>query len=112
MNAKHKNPHDARAFVRAVADKHGWVVNPDEAFVGQIAKGLAVNYNGYGYYLFPCRDGDGDRATDQDIICPCDYLPDDHREYGHCLCGLFLSKSFAKTGREPESIPERRPGGI
>jgi ferredoxin-thioredoxin reductase catalytic chain len=112
MDAKHKTPDDAKAFIRAVAEKNGWVINPEDDFVGQIAKGLAVNYNTYGYYLCPCRDGDGAREADQDIICPCEYLRADHEEYGHCLCGLFLSSRFAATGQEPRSIPERRPGGI
>ena len=112
MNAKKKTPEDARAFIDAVAEKHGWIVNHDVEFVGQLAKGLAANYNTYGYFLCPCRDGDGSREVDGDIICPCEYLAADHEEFGHCLCGLFLTSRFAATGREPGPIPERRPGGI
>ena len=112
MNARKKTREDAWKFMRAVARHQGWVLNPDSEFVDQLAEGLAVNYNNYGYYLCPCRDGDGDRDADVDIICPCDYVEPDHKEYGHCLCGLFLSEAFAATGREPSSIPERREGGI
>jgi ferredoxin-thioredoxin reductase catalytic chain len=112
MNARHKNLRDAREFIAAVADKHSWIVNPDEGFVNQLAEGLAANYNVYGYYLCPCRDGDGARDADADIICPCEYLAPDHEEFGHCLCGLFLSQEFHKSGKAPAPIPERRNGGI
>ena len=112
MNARKKSPEDGLKFMRAVARHQGWALNPDEEFVNQLAAGLAHNYNVYGYFLCPCRDGDGDRRLDKDIICPCDYVEADHKEYGHCLCGLFLSQEFAASGQTPSSIPERREGGI
>jgi ferredoxin-thioredoxin reductase catalytic subunit len=112
MNANKKTPADAHKFIKAVARHQGWVLNPDTEFVDQLAQGLAQNYNTYGYYLCPCRDGDGDRSADKDIICPCDYVVADHAEYGHCLCGLYLTREFASSGKEPSSIPERREGGI
>ncbi|MBU8913535.1 MAG: ferredoxin:thioredoxin reductase [Spirochaetales bacterium] len=112
MNARKKTSSDARQFIGAIATKHDWEVNPDTEFLDHLAAGLAQNYNRYGYYLCPCRDGDGERPTDEDIICPCEYVVADHDEYGHCLCGLFLSRKFAASGREPSSIPERREGGI
>lgn len=112
MNAREKTPSDAHQFIEAVANKQGWKVNHDTEFVNHLAAGLARNYNTYGYYLCPCRDGDGERPVDKDIICPCEYVAADHDEYGYCLCGLFLSREYAASGQEPSSIPERREGGI
>lgn len=112
MNARKKTKEDSCQFIRAVARYQNWEVNTDAEFVDQLADGLARNYNTHGYYLCPCRDGDGDRGADKDIICPCDYVEADHQDYGHCLCGLFLSREFAASGKEPSSIPERREGGI
>lgn len=112
MNAEHKTPENARAFVSAVAAHQGFSLARDEKFLDAISKGLAENYNRYGYYLCPCRDGEGEREADADIICPCDYNLPDQKEYGHCFCGLFLTKAFAESGKPPASIPERRPGGF
>lgn len=112
MNAKHKEPADVVTFAHAVANHQGYAVNPDKDFVATLALGLAANYNRYGYYLCPCRDADGDRSADADIICPCDYNLPDQKEYGHCFCGLFMTEEFAASNKEPASIPERRPGGI
>ena len=105
MQKTHQN---ALEFVRAVAKHQEWALNPDSSFVSDVAEGLASNYNTYGYYLCPCRDGDGDRSEDRDIICPCDYAPVDQGEYGHCFCGLFVTKAFAESGEAPSPIPERR----
>jgi ferredoxin-thioredoxin reductase catalytic chain len=112
VNSSRKTPEDARRFVEAVANHRSWALNPDKAFLGDLADGLARNYNAYGYYLCPCRDGDGDRELDKDIICPCEYAVPDQDEYGHCFCGLFLTREFAKSGKTPRPIPERRGGGI
>lgn len=98
--------------MEAVARHQGWALNRDEAFLSDLADGLARNYGTYGYFLCPCRDGDGDRSEDADIVCPCDYAVPDQEEYGHCFCGLFLTKTFAESGTSPRPIPERRGRGI
>ncbi len=105
MTKTHQN---ALEFVRAVARHQGWKLNGDADFVSDVAAGLAENYNRYGYFLCPCRDGDGDRSSDKDIICPCDYAQPDQKEYGHCFCGLFVSEAFLASGNSPVPIPERR----
>ncbi|TVR70117.1 MAG: ferredoxin:thioredoxin reductase [Spirochaetaceae bacterium] len=95
-------------FIRKVAEKRGWVPNPDAAFVESLAEGLTVNVNRYGYYLCPCRDGEGNRSDDTDIVCPCAYAAQDIREYGQCFCGLFLSPEKGRDNPEVAQIPERR----
>ncbi|GAB4329021.1 MAG: ferredoxin-thioredoxin reductase catalytic domain-containing protein [Promethearchaeota archaeon] len=105
----HKTPEDAKIFAKMVAEKQGWVVNPDEQLVQWLAEGLATNWNRYGYFSCPCRLAEGDREKDRDIVCPCAYCRPDQEEYGHCYCGLYLTREFASTGKKPGSIPERRP---
>lgn len=104
-----KSHDDARRFVEQVAGYRGWALHPDPDFLDGIIEGLKENYNRYGYFLCPCRDGSGDRNEDRDIICPCTYCVPDQQEFGHCFCGLFLTRAFAESGRIPEPIPERRP---
>jgi len=98
-----------RHFVQNAATERNWVANTDEAFRDALAEGLNVNVGRYGYYLCPCRDSNGSRERDRDVVCPCTYATDDITEYGHCFCGLFLSPEFAASGNEPQPIPERRP---
>lgn len=97
-----------RQFIDRAAERKGWVPNPDTEFRETIAEGLTTTVNRHGYYLCPCRDGDGDREADRDIICPCVYAQKDIDEYGHCFCGLFLSKNHAEQNLPIAQIPERR----
>ncbi len=99
---------DTLQFIRNAAKHNAWAVNPDTGFVETLAEGLTVNVNRYGYYLCPCRDGDGSRAEDKDIICPCVYAKKDVDEYGQCFCGLFLAPEKAEEDPSVSQIPERR----
>ena len=106
---KERSQEDTLRFIDKAAAHNGWVPNPDRDFVGVLAEGLTTNANRYGYYLCPCRDGDGDRREDKDIVCPCVYAAADVAEYGHCFCGLFLSPEKARENAQVSQIPERRP---
>ena len=97
-----------RAFAEQVAARRGWQLNPEPRHLAEVLAGLETNRQRYGYYLCPCRDGSGDRSQDADITCPCDYSGADVAEYGHCYCGLFLSRRFAAAGGTVQPIPERR----
>ena len=104
-----KTQENTKNFVTMVAKKQGWKLNPDEEFVDGIVEGLTTNFNRYGYYACPCRDSDGIKEEDKDIMCPCDYCKPDQEEFGHCYCGLYLTEEFFAKGVEPEAVPERRP---
>ena len=99
-----RNTHD---FIDKAARHHGWKPNPDAEFVATVAAGLTTNVNRHGYYLCPCRDGDGDRKRDKDIVCPCVYAGPDVDQHGQCFCGLFVSADHEGPVRQ---IHERRHG--
>ena len=103
-----KNLDQTMTFATMVAAKHGWVLNPDAGFTGDLAEGLTTNWNRYGYFLCPCRDTEGSREADANVICPCAPSWKDIKERGHCYCALYLDPAFAASGKEPASIPDRR----
>jgi ferredoxin-thioredoxin reductase catalytic chain len=105
---KTKTTEDAALFASMVAAKQGWTLNPDSDFVGVLVEGLTTNWNRYGYFLCPCRDTEGSREVDADVVCPCAPSWKDVEERGHCYCALYLSKPFAASGKPPASIPDRR----
>jgi ferredoxin-thioredoxin reductase catalytic subunit len=91
------------------ATNRGYYLNPDSQFSEDLLKGLMQNEDRYGYPSCPNRLASGKLEFDRDIICPCDYLDPDIREYGHCYCALYVSKD-AFEGKTPiHRIPERRP---
>ncbi|MBN2494674.1 MAG: ferredoxin:glutaredoxin reductase [Deltaproteobacteria bacterium] len=93
----------------AEARSGGYLLNPDEEMVLDLMEGLLVNQQRYGYLACPCRDADGERELDLDIICPCDYRDADLDEHGACYCGLYVSEQVAAGEAAVHSIPERRP---
>lgn len=105
---KHKKQSDVTNFLEAVRKKQDLILNPDNAYVGEITLGLMENYNSMGYFCCPCRESSNDRKKDRDIFCPCTYCQSDIQEFGQCYCGLFVSKDVAETRKEVNSIPDRR----
>jgi ferredoxin-thioredoxin reductase catalytic chain len=103
-----KDLQQTRTFASMVASKQGWRLNPDAEFTESLYEGLTVNWNRYGYYLCPCRDSDGSRETDKDLLCPCVFSWLDIAEFGHCYCALYLSEAFATSGAQPRPIKDRR----
>lgn len=103
-----KSPADLARQTEMVAAKQGWVPSRDADFRSDLEAGLLVNWVRYGYFLCPCRDSEGSREADKDVLCPCVYAKDDIREYGHCFCSLYWSPEFAASGKAPGGIPERR----
>ena len=111
MGMAEKTLEAVRKFTEMVSAKQGWVLTPDEAFYGDLAEGLRTNWNRYGYFLCPCRDTEGSREADADVLCPCVYAKGDIERYGHCFCSLYQSAEFAGSGAAPAGIPERRGSG-
>ena len=72
------------ATLKADAVSGGYRLNPDEAFVRDLVRGLLVNAARHGYEACPCRFAMGTRDEDRDIICPCDYRDADLTEHGSC----------------------------
>ncbi len=103
-----KSIEDTGRFASMVAAKQGWELNPDADFTDSLVEGLTVNANRYGYYLCPCRDTEGSRQADADVICPCAYSWADVERYGHCYCALYLRKGFTAGGGVPTGIPDKR----
>lgn len=91
------------------AREGGYFLNPDEEMVLDLMEGLQTNQQRYGYFGCPCRDLDGERQRDLDIICPCDYRDPDLEDHGTCYCALYVSQAVVAGEQKIGSIPERRP---
>lgn len=97
-------------YVKMVSQKNDWTLNRDPVAFNDLIDGLVYNKKTNGYQSCPCRLASGDRELDRDIICPCDYAPDDIKDFGACYCNLYLRSDFYETINEKfVKIPERRP---
>lgn len=96
------------SFMERTAEKFGWRLTPDQELIGYLIEGFQTNLSRYGYLQCPCREGQGERGLDKDILCPCDYAEADIAQYGQCFCGLYVNEMVYRQGGAPGSIPERR----
>jgi len=105
-----KTLEDVEKYVKQVADKRGWILDPSKDETYEIlVNGLRVYFNKVGYFNCPCRDSNEDRAMDKDISCPCDYAQPDIEEHGRCYCALFYEPNYDFSIPTLEMIAERRP---
>ncbi|HER42899.1 MAG TPA: ferredoxin:thioredoxin reductase [Candidatus Eisenbacteria bacterium] len=109
---EHPSVEDARALyerLKPLQEKKGYFFNVDMEHTLLIIEGLLVNKARYGYMSCPCRLAAGERESDEDIICPCDYRAPDVEEYGSCYCNLYVSEDWNEGRIERRHVPERRP---
>lgn len=102
------NEEKAMERLRAEARQTGYILHPDEEMVSAIVSGLLKNEARYGYRSCPCRLATGDYNKDCDIICPCAYRDWDLDTYGMCLCSLYMTEDFIKSGAKIVPIPDSR----
>lgn len=95
--------------LKGEAEAGGYRLNPDRELTLRLVAGLLKNEGRYGYLMCPCRLAFGEKSSDLDLICPCDYRDPDLDEYGACYCGLYVSKALAEGRAAPRLVPERRP---
>lgn len=91
------------------AGTQGLELNSDREQVLMLMEGLLANESRYGYRSCPCRLAKGDKDSDKDIVCPCDYRDPDVDEYGSCYCGLYVSEDWNAGRIDHRRVPERRP---
>ena len=89
--------------------KNYFLNNADKERVGFLVDGLFLNLNRYGYISCPCRLSSGKYGKDEDLICPCDYMEEDVKQYGSCFCGLYVSKDVFYGKKEFAPVAEHRP---
>ena len=95
--------------LRAIQEPKGYHFNTDKEKVFELLEALLINKKRYGYMACPCRLASGERAKDQDILCPCEYREPDVAEYGSCYCNLYVSKAWNEGTIPKAYVPERRP---
>ena len=103
---------DARKLyetLKPIQEAKGYRFNADRKRTLELLEGLLQNKERYGYMVCPCRLASGDRESDKDIVCPCDYREPDVAEYGSCYCNLYVSEDWNAGKISREYVPERRP---
>ena len=102
------SPAELYDMLKKAQEPKGFFFNKDKDWVLSILGDLLINKDRYGYMACPCRLASGKREKDVDIICPCQYRPEDIKEYGSCYCNLYVSPEWNEGKIEHQYVPERR----
>lgn len=103
------SPAELYDMLKKAQEPKGFFFNKDKDWVLSILGDLLINKDRYGYMACPCRLASGKREKDIDIICPCQYRPEDIKEYGSCYCNLYVSPEWNEGEIAHQYVPERRP---
>jgi ferredoxin-thioredoxin reductase catalytic subunit len=96
-------------MLKKVQEPKGYYFSENKERVMELLEALLVNKERYGYMSCPCRLASGDRESDKDIVCPCEYRVLDVEEYGSCYCTLYVSQAWNEVKVPHVYVPERRP---
>ncbi|KUK03914.1 MAG: ferredoxin-thioredoxin reductase catalytic chain [Methanosarcinales archaeon] len=77
-------------FVRAYANKRGFLLQPDLEVLRTVIKGMTENRLRFGKPYCPCRLRTGNEEEDRKIVCPCVYHEEEIERDGQCHCMLYL----------------------
>ncbi|HHE46821.1 MAG TPA: ferredoxin-thioredoxin reductase [Bacteroidetes bacterium] len=98
-----KQQRDTLQYLRKVADRFGYLLNPDEKALDRISRSLTENKVKYGKYYCPCK-----RHYPLDIkidpLCPCKTFKDEIAQNGHCECHIFFSAEAAEQFSRKEGL--------
>ena len=57
----------------------------------------------FGQRFCPCFEPSSDETLNKKMMCPCEYIEDEIKEYGTCHCALFGSADLDKAGWKSSS---------
>ena len=90
-----KNLMDYYKTVELFSEYSGYYLNPDKNYVLMVLDSQLKNQkNGIKYC--PCKLGN--------VICPCPDRDKEIKTYGHCFCGLYVSKEYVKNWEPKKTL--------
>jgi ferredoxin-thioredoxin reductase catalytic subunit len=81
--------------LKRVAEKKGYIFNPNQDWVEQIIRLMTKNKAEYGKYYCPCKQHHP-VDTQTDVVCPCPTMAEEIERDGFCHCRLFCTEDYQK----------------
>jgi ferredoxin-thioredoxin reductase catalytic chain len=87
------------AMASKVAERLGYVLNPDLAQLRRLIEHLAENRANHGKFFCPCKQN-YPLQPECDPICPCGTFREEIENQGHCECHLFFAPEAAERVKQ------------
>ena len=107
-------------WIKKYCEKNGYAMNPNWMMATNLKSNLCEMEATFGKRYCPCFEPSGDEVLDKKMMCPCEYIEDEIKEYGTCHCALFgpadLSKAEWKASSQrlmdEYQVPKKLKDGI
>ncbi len=80
-----------------------YALNPSWMMTTNLQIWLSEMEATFGKRYCPCFEPSGDAQLDKKMLCPCEFIDDEIKEYGTCHCALFGSADLSNVGWKASS---------
>ena len=83
-------------WIEKYCEKYDYIMNPNWMMSTNLKSNLCEMEATFGKRYCPCFEPSGDKVLDKKMMCPCEYVEDEIKEYGTCHCALFGPADLSK----------------
>jgi len=84
-------------------NKNQYALNPSWMMSTNLKIWLSEMEATFGKRYCPCFEPSSDDTLNKKMLCPCEFVEDEIKEYGTCHCALFGKKDLSKEGWKASS---------
>lgn len=90
-------------WIQKYTAQKNYALNPSWMMTTNLKIWLSELEATFGKRYCPCFEPSGDAQLDKKMLCPCEFIEDEIKEYGTCHCALFGSADLDKAGWKASS---------
>lgn len=83
--------------------KNNYALNPNLMMTTNLKVWVSEMEATFGKRFCPCFEPSSDNELNKKMMCPCEYVEDEIKEYGTCHCALFGRADLDKAGWKASS---------
>ncbi|MCX6077118.1 MAG: hypothetical protein NTW78_09590 [Campylobacterales bacterium] len=91
------------AWIKKFAKQKNYAINPSWMMSTNLEIWLSELEATFGKRYCPCFEPSNDTDLNKKMLCPCEFIEDEIKEYGTCHCALFGSADLDKAGWKASS---------
>ena len=94
---KYKEPaKKQQRWMEKYCEQKGYAINPSWMMATNLKSNLCEMEATFGKRYCPCFEPSGDKELDKKMMCPCEFVEEEIKEYGTCHCALFGPADLSK----------------
>lgn len=90
-------------WIKKYIVQNNYALNPSWMMSTNLEIWLSEMEATFGKRYCPCFEPSGDAELDKKMMCPCEFIEDEIKEYGTCHCALFGRADLDKAGWKASS---------